>query len=185
MPVTDTTPTRPVLTESLMLSILPEVFQVSAEQSAPLRALLAVTADFHAPVLDVLDSIDTVVHPYRAPTGLIGYLASWVDLDWLTGQGPSGGSVIDAARERDLIANAADLSATRGTPAGLTRMLQLATGCHGFGVTDRPGDFHVVVTVPAAAADQIDLVQRIVGAMKPAHITHEIVAPAPSDAGAR
>ncbi|TDW30883.1 phage tail protein [Cryobacterium psychrophilum] len=179
---TDTAPTRTVLTDSLMLGILPEVFHVSAERSAPLRALLAVTADLQAPVLDVLDSIDTVVHPYRAPTGLVGYLASWVDLDWLTGQRPGGGSVIDSARERDLIANAADLSATRGTPVGLSRFLHLATGCPGFGVIDRPGAFHVVVTVPATAADQVDLVQRIVNAMKPVHITHEIVVDAPNDA---
>ncbi|MDH6236126.1 phage tail protein [Cryobacterium sp. CG_9.6] len=171
-----------VVPESLLLSILPEVFQVSAHRSAPLRALLAVTADMHAPVLAVLDTIDTVVHPYRAPDSLVGYLASWVDLDWLTGQRPGGGSVIDPARERDLIANAASLSASRGTPAGLARFLHLATGCSGFAVTDLPGAFHVVITVPVSAADQRVLVERIVRAMKPVHITHEVVVDTPSSA---
>ncbi|WP_084141328.1 phage tail protein [Cryobacterium roopkundense] len=102
------------------------------------------------------------------------YLASWVDLDWLTGPTP-GGSGVDPARQRDLVANAADLSARRGTPAGLARFLQLATGVGGFGVVDDPGAFHVVVHIPADAAGQVDLVHRIVGVMKPAHITHDLV----------
>ncbi|WP_052542393.1 hypothetical protein [Cryobacterium roopkundense] len=60
---------RPVLpetepSEALLLGILPEVFQVSAVRSAPLRALIAVTADLQTPVLDVLDAVDTLVHPY-------------------------------------------------------------------------------------------------------------------------
>jgi len=161
--------------EALLLAVLPEVFQVSAVRSAPLRALIAVTHDLQAPVLDILDAVDTVVHPYRTPGQLVTYLAGWVDLDWLTGQMPGGGSAVDPARQRDLIANAADLSARRGTPGGLARFLQLATGVGGFGLDDEPGAFHVVVHVPPAAAGQIDLVERIVGTMKPAHITHELV----------
>lgn len=161
--------------DALLLGILPEVFQMSAARSAPLRALIAVTADLQAPVLDVLDTVDTLVHPYRAPEQLVTYLASWVDLDWLTGMTPGGGSGVGPARQRDLVANAADLSARRGTPAGLARFLHLATGVRGFGVEDDPGAFHVVVRIPADAAEHIDLVQRIVGVMKPAHITHDLV----------
>lgn len=169
--------------DALLLGILPEVFTVSATRSAPLRALIAVTADLQAPVLDVLDAVDTLVHPYRAPGQLVPYLASWVDLDWLTGQTPGSGSGIGPARQRDLVANAADLSARRGTPAGLVRFLHLATGIAGFGVVDDPGAFHVVVNVPADAARHVDLVERIVRVVKPAHITHDLVIdPGPSDA---
>ncbi|KFF59532.1 hypothetical protein JF66_10600 [Cryobacterium sp. MLB-32] len=160
--------------DALLLGILPEVFQVSAARSAPLRALIGVTADLQQPVLDVLDAVETIVHPYRAPDQLVTYLASWVDLDWLTGMTPGQGSGVEAARQRDLVANAADLSARRGTPAGLVRFLQLATGVGGFAVDDDPGVFHVVVHVPADAADRVDLVQRIVAVMKPAHITHAL-----------
>ena len=171
-----------MLPDALLLGILPEVFQVSAARSAPLRALIAVTADLHAPVLDVLDAVDTLVHPYRAPEQLVTYLAGWVDLAWLTGTTPGNGSGVDPARQRDLVANAADLSARRGTPAGLARFLQLATGVAGFGVVDEPGAFHVVVHVPADAADKVDLVQRIVAVIKPAHITHDLLVDAPPTA---
>lgn len=161
-----------------MLRVLPEVFRVSATSSAPLRALIAVAEGMHAPVREILDGIDRIVDPYQAPARLVPYLSRWVDLDWLTiasdsALGPERG--IPTSRQRDLIANAPDLSARRGTPAGLARFLQLATGIDGFTVESVSGAFHVRVTVPTAAADQTDLVGRIVSVIKPAHLTYEVV----------
>jgi len=127
----------------------------------------------------VLDGIEQVVDAYRSPSRLVPYLSRWVDLDWLTmpgvdsTAGPERG--IPTARQRDLIANAAELSARRGTPAGVERFLQLATGIDGFEIRNVPGGFHLQVVVPAAAADQADLVRRIVHGIKPAHLTDELV----------
>lgn len=167
------------MNEPLLLGVLPDVFQVSATSSLPLSALVTAADDMQAPVHAILDGIDQMVHPYRAPDALVPYLSRWVDLDWLTIPAPEateGAALgIPVARQRDLIANAADLSARRGTPAGLTRLLQLATGVGGFEVDDAPGAFHVIVRVPQPAVDRVELVQRIVALAKPAHVTSEVV----------
>ncbi|MDJ0356001.1 phage tail protein [Paenarthrobacter sp. PH39-S1] len=167
------------MTEDPLLRVLPEVFRVSASSSVPLRALTSVAGEMHRPVLEVLQGIDRVIDPFRAPEELIPYLSRWVDLDWLTlpdresAAGPALG--VPTSRQRDLIANAADLSARRGTLGGLQRFLRLATGVTGFQIEDEPGAFHVRVRVPAAAADQLEIVRRIVRGIKPAHVTDEVL----------
>ena len=174
--------------ESKLLRVLPEVFQVAADTSSPLQALLAVAEDMHGPVRQVLDRIHTVPDPGRAPSSLIPFLSRWVDLDWLTLPGPEGGAqyggagsgsfpatgAIPISRQRDLISAAAQLSARRGTVDGLTRFLHLATGVPGFDVESVPGAFHIKVLVPAEAGGQLELVRRIVKGMKPAHVTDEV-----------
>ncbi|WAH95500.1 phage tail protein [Arthrobacter sp. MMS18-M83] len=169
---------EPVLRNSPMLKVLPEIYQVAAETSTPLQALIAVAEDMQQPVRDVLDRIHTVPDPGRSPSSFIPFLSRWVDLDWLTLPGPesvdSTAAGVPVARQRDLIACAASLSARRGTVDGLTRFLQLATGIAGFGVESVPGEFHIKVLVPAAAAGQVELIRRIVKGIKPAHVTDEI-----------
>ncbi|XAS71727.1 hypothetical protein VUN82_22010 [Micrococcaceae bacterium Sec5.1] len=174
--------------ESKLLRVLPEVFQVAADTSTPLQALLAVAEDMHGPVRQVLDRIHTVPDPGRAPSSLIPFLSRWVDLDWLTLPGPEGGAgsggtgpgslpatgAIPISRQRNLIAAAAQLSARRGTVDGLTRFLHLATGVPGFDVESVPGAFHIKVLVPAEAGGQLELIRRIVKGMKPAHVTDEV-----------
>lgn len=163
--------------EPTLISLLPEVLQVST--SGPLQALDVVAADFLNPVAGVLADLDRVVDPFRTPDALMPYLSSWVDLDWLTLTDPDAtaqpvlaGGVVPL---RDLVAASADLAARRGTAGGLTRFLQLATGVPGFSVTEGPQAFHVVVTVPIAAGDQMPVVRRIVQVLKPAHVTAEVV----------
>jgi phage tail-like protein len=180
-------PVKP--SESRLLRVLPEVFQVAADTSPAMQALVAVAEDMHRPVREVLDSIHTVPDPGRAPASLIPFLSRWVDLDWLTLPDPgrpdsSRSGTIPLARQRDLIEAAADLSARRGTVDGLTRFLHLATGVPGFAVESVPGGFHIKVLVPPAAAAQLELVGRIVKGMKPAHVTDELeLLPEPGDAG--
>ena len=74
------------MTDSLLLSLLPDVIAASASTSAPLRALAAAADELHDPVHRMLDRIDSVVDPYRTPNQLVPYLAGWVDLDWLSVQ---------------------------------------------------------------------------------------------------
>lgn len=84
-------------------------------------------------------------------------------------------------RLRDLVANGALLARWRGTPYGMRRALELATGLPGF-VIDEPDErpFHIVVRVPASAAGQLAVITRIVEAEKPASTTAEIVVAASS-----
>lgn len=151
---------------------------MAAGTSAPLQALLAVAEDMQAPVRTILDEVHTVPDPGRSPSPLLPFLSHWVDLDWLTLPAPdaagSGAPGVPLARQRDLIACAAQLSARRGTVDGLTRFLHLATGVPGFTVESVPGAFHIKVSVPAAAAGHLELVRRIVKGVKPAHVTDEI-----------
>jgi phage tail-like protein len=161
-----------------LLSVLPEVFQVAATGGGPMAALTRVASDMHAPIRDVLDGIDRVVDPFRCPDPLVSYLAWWVDLGWLTlpdsDTMPRPSLVGGNARLRDLIASSADLSARRGTAGGLTRFLHLATGIDGFDIVDGADDFQFRVVVPTAAADQLDMITRIVAQLKPAHLTADI-----------
>lgn len=159
------------------MQILPEVFRTAAQTNAPLQALSAVAEDFHAPVHRVLDALPSYFDPYQTPEAMLPFLSRWVDLDWLSMRSnhddDSGASVVPD-RLRDLLANAAELSAQRGTAQGLCRFLHLATGVPGFTIEDVAGDFHVNVGVPASAAGQLSLVNRIVATMKPAHTTCRI-----------
>ena len=157
---------------------LPEVFASSCVEGSPMAALVAAADRMHQPVAEVLDHLDAYVDPFRTRPELVAYLASWVDLDWLTlpdAEGTARSSLpLGHAPLRDLICARAELSATRGTAAGLVRFLELATRVRGFAVEDA-GGFHLRVRVPAEAADQADIVARIVRAMKPAHVTAEIL----------
>lgn len=167
------------MAEHGLLDVLPEVLRVTALPGSPLTALAAVADDLHAPVSAVLDHVDDVVAPFRTPARLVPFLAGWVDLGWLTTADAERGSTrvlgIAPDRLRDLIAASADLSARRGTPGGLARFLHLATGVDGFLVQEVPGAFHVRVVVPAPAADQRELVARLLEVLKPAHVTGEVV----------
>ena len=169
--------------DSPMTDLLPEAFRVASVSSPPLRALVAAADDMLRPVRETLDSLDTLVAPYRIRDDLVPYLSRWVDLDWLTLPDADSTTAlvrgVPVARQRDLIAAAADLSATRGTRAGMLRFLRLALGCDGFEIESERGPFHLRVVVPPEEADHIDLVRRIVGAIKPAHLTHEVVVAEP------
>ncbi len=167
-----------------LIDLLPEVIRVTARPASPLTALGEAATDMHAPVVAILDRIEAVIDPQRAPEPLLAALAAWVDLGWVTvpehGAAALPAQGIGARQLRDLISAAAELSAARGTAAGMARFLELATGVPGFAVASGPADFHVRVTVPAAAAHRADLVGRLVADLKPAHVTSEVlVAPEP------
>lgn len=162
---------------------LPQVIAAGAE-AGPLASLLAAADGMQQPVGDVLDHLEVWFHTLSAPDAMVCYLASWVDLDWLTiAETPTrarstlpGGT----APLRDLLAESADLAARRGTIGGIVRFLEVATGRAGFTVQDA-GGFHLRITVPADATGLVETVSRIVAATKPAHVTAEVlIAAAPA-----
>ena len=167
------------MAEPDVLDLLPEVIRSTARPGTPLAALGAAAGDMHGPVAAVLDRLDSVVDPFRAPGGFVRYLAGWVDLGWVAvaddEAGAHDGAAMTVHRLRDVIGASAELSARRGTPAGLARFLHLATGVEGFEVEDVPGAFHVRVRAPERAVDQLELVRLLVTALRPAHVTSEVV----------
>ncbi|WP_433528806.1 phage tail protein [Micromonospora sp. CA-263727] len=156
--------------------LLPAAYQRAAVPGSVLWALLDVMEALHAPDEAVLAEVDALFAPYRAPGGMVAYLAGWVAMDHVVAAPRRDAPLpLPLSRLRDLVAHGSLLAAWRGTPYGLRTALELATGVTGF-VLDEPVDrpFHVVVRVPTAAADQLTLVGRIVEAEKPAAVTAEI-----------
>jgi phage tail-like protein len=151
--------------------LLPASFQRTASPGSVLDTLLGAMERLHEPTERTLTHIDDIAAAYRAPEQLLPYLISWVAWDHL------GAAALRPGRQRELIANAAALAAARGTAAGMSRLLSTLTGIDGF-VIDEPADraFHIIVRVPAAAADQLDLIRRVVAAEKPAATTCEVLA---------
>lgn len=164
--------------------MLPWIFQAEFDDPgkqgrSPLAALLAVMEAMHEPVEAVLGSVDTPFAPYRAPDGFVAYLTMWVDLAWLVMPGAGGVAVPvpgGTGRLRDLVAEASELSASRGTAKGLARFLELATGTGPVVIDEDPEvAFAVRVTMPAASQPSDVLVRRIIEIQKPAHVTYNLI----------
>jgi phage tail-like protein len=162
--------------------MLPWVFQVEIDDPArqgqkPLAALLAVMEALHAPVEDVLGSIDAPFAPYRAPDSFVAYLTLWVDLAWMVMPGADGVHIPvpgGAGRLRDLVASATELSAARGTARGLSRFLEVATGASPVVVESDPArPFGLRITMPDTSQPSEALIRRIIEIQKPAHVTFD------------
>jgi phage tail-like protein len=127
-----------------------------------------------------LTHLDRYFDPFQAPTSMLPYLATWVDLGWLAMREADDAEAIPPERFRRLIAMAPFFAKRRGTAAGLETMLWVATGVPSVQVLDSMGDprvtrpFHLVVHLPRGAASSRPLVELIVRYEKPAHLTHEI-----------
>lgn len=148
--------------------LLPGAYQRAATEGSLLAALLDAMTVLHAPAEELLDGADRLFAPYLTPDQLVPYLLGWVALDHLP--------PLPVDRQRDLLTEGATLARVRGTPDGLLRVLEIATGLTGF-VLEEPPDrpFHVLVHVPAAGAEVVGLVSRIVELEKPAAVTVQIV----------
>lgn len=161
-----------------LFDVLPEVFQVATRTSPALAALLVAADDMQRPIRNLLDSVEHVIDPLCTPQALVPYLSTWVDLDWLTLAGTDAsappGDGIALHRQRDLIAISAELSARRGTAAGIATFLRIATGIDGWAIRSDPDDCRLIVVAPPEAKSQLDVVRRIVAGIKPAHLTDDI-----------
>lgn len=151
--------------------LLPQVYQDAATRSGPLAALLDAMELMHAPSERCLAAVDDLFDPYRCPPELVPFLTRWVavaDRDELRSMLPLG-------RLRDLVAQGAALAQRRGTAAGVRAAVEVAIGSSGV-VIEEPPDrpFHIVVRLPASAAQQLELVQEIVELEKPAAVTYEL-----------
>jgi phage tail-like protein len=158
--------------------LLPAVYQRAAATTGVLPALLEAMEAMHAPSEDVLAAVDDLFTAYRSPAKMVHFLLGWLAFDHvLSRPGPHAPTVsaVPMGRLRDLLADGASLAQRRGTAAGLRDVIATVTGLpvRISEPPDRP--FHVVVHVPASAADQIPLIRRVVEAEKPAATTSEVV----------
>lgn len=152
--------------------LLPAAYQRAVTPGSVLATLLEVMEGMLEPDDALLETVDELFAPYRTTDRLVAFLAGWVALDHLR---PETGAIISAGRLRNLVAEGALLAQWRGTRWGLRRFLEVATGVSGFGIEEpQQPRFHFVITVPPAAAGDLDLIRRIVEHEKPAPTTYEI-----------
>jgi phage tail-like protein len=163
--------------------LLPAAYQRAAIQGSVLYALLDVMETMHAPDEEVLATVDDLFAAYRTRDQLLPFLARWLALDHLLPPADAGASArlpVPVGRLRNLVAEGAALAQWRGTPEGLRRTLEIATGVSGFLIEEpKNRSYHFVVHVPIDAADQLALIRRIVEAEKPAATTADVPDPLP------
>ena len=146
--------------------------------------------DVLAPVFSTLDNLPAYFDPSLTPPDFLGWLASWVALEL--------DETWDLARRRQAVKSGVDLLRRRGTAVGLADELRLATGAEievlengGTAWSLDPGSpmvgtpdpaLLVRIVTPDAGAVDLDRVERIIGAGKPAHVPHkvEVVVQAPA-----
>ncbi len=166
--------------QSHVLRFLPEIFRRTMSPRSPLEAFIEAMVSLLNPVDLRLIHLHHYFDPFQAPTSMLPYLATWVDMGWLTLREGGEGEGVTPERFRRLIGMAPFFAKHRGTKAGLETMLRVALGVSSIRVLDSIGDprvtrsFHLVVQLPKSAAASRPLVELIVRYEKPAHLTHEI-----------
>jgi phage tail-like protein len=137
-----------------------------------------------APVFGTLDSGDAYVDPLLAPLDFVRWLSQWVGVD-LDASWPE-------ARQRQLVARAAELYAWRGTVRGLAELIETTTGLVADVVDSGdvawtssaapeaalPGSAPpaLVVRIRAAHPDSVDTARldALITGAKPAHVPHRV-----------
>ncbi|NIM94245.1 MAG: hypothetical protein GTO18_11110 [Anaerolineales bacterium] len=167
---------------------LPGVFQRTASPGSLLFAFLETIEALHTPSEDVLINLDSFFDPYRTPDHFAPFLASFVDLDQIWIEDPSGHTATSLpafpggiGRLRELIAAASHLSKWRGTRRGLLLFLELATGIQGIeieewvpGAEGKPIPFHLRISIPDETVPYRAMIERIIELEKPAYVTYEL-----------
>ena len=153
---------------------------------SPLQAYLAAMESLHERTEHLLEGIDTICDPARAPDALVPFLAAWVDLERVFAPPPDARARADTPAEqtistghgrlRQLIVAAAELAKWRGTEKGLSAFLSTATGLDGFRIEVSSPDagqveepFYLRVVAPKAAEPHRALIERIIEVERPAY----------------
>jgi phage tail-like protein len=145
---------------SRYLQHLPAIFQ----DDPFLGRLLLIFESTWEPLEQRQDHIALYFDPRTAPAQFLEWLAGWLHLT-LNPHWPE-------ERRRLLLDEAMELYRWRGTPYGLTRMIEVCTGLEA-SITERPDEpftFRIAITVPSGGRPQRELVEELVATHKPAHV---------------
>jgi phage tail-like protein len=162
-----------------MASGLPAIFQ--EEDPFTVRFTQAFD-DSLAPIFSTLDNLGAYFDPRYAPEDFLAWLAGWVAIEL--------DETWDLERRREAVLGGADLLRRRGTAIGLSTELELATGGQ-VEVLESGGSAWsldagspmvgsarpaLVVRISGADGASLDLerIERIVDAAKPAHVPHRV-----------
>lgn len=157
--------------------LLPELYSQARGPGTALAALLDAMVELLSPVEEAVGELPTTISPRRAPERFLPLLARWTGVDEMlaSSKGRSGHLLEHLLRHqpgrlRELVARQSAWSRDRTTPHGIRWFLQLVTGLDGFDVHEEPG-FRVVVHCPALDGIQRCLVQAVLRAECPAHVS--------------
>ena len=162
-----------------LASYLPAVYLEEDQFTARLTAAID---DSLAPIVSTLDNLAAYFDPRHAPEDFLGWLAGWVALEL--------DETWDVARRRDAIARAVDLLRRRGTAAGLADEIRLVidgeveiaeNGGSAWSLdagsamvgSARPS-LAVRLRVRESAKVDLDRINRLIEAAKPAHVPHTV-----------
>lgn len=166
-----------------LLDGLPAVFHEDDLLGRMLEGYDEVLAPIHAVVRD----LDAYFDPAICPTDFLEWLATWLGVE-LNARWP-------LQRRRELLRRAVEVHRMRGTAWGVSNAVELYTGIepeiaeNGAAVAsaapggDLPGQrrLGLSVTVTTSSPDiEVDVVDRIVAATKPAHVPHQVSVVNPS-----
>ena len=161
-----------------LLSTLPGLYQEDRLAAAICGAL----DDVLAPVVCCLDSFPAYLDLDLAPEDTLGWLSGWVGIELDSG--------LPTARQRELLRTAADLQGWQGTARGValaveallglpTEIVETGGAAWSRNANDQlPGEAvpALVVRVFPEDLDDLDLdrLEAVVEAVKPAHVMHRI-----------
>lgn len=162
-----------------ILSLLPRVVQRSVLPGEPMDALLAAMSGLQAPTEALARDVQHLARPWQAPEAMLPYLARWLDVDGVLALGGDGAYSLDSGtgQLRELLEAATQIAQWRGTARGLALFLRSATGVDGFAIEETVLDdrgqvrpFVIRVLVPAGAARQRGVIERVIALGKPAYV---------------
>lgn len=145
-----------------------------------LAAVLDVMVDQQTPAHAALERFPEALFPERAPKAFLALLAEWLHVDRRM--------TPDEASLRAVLTHGARLWRKRGTQEGLEDALECVLGHSKFSVEIPPPSrtaprrtavrfrtFHVRIHVPTGRQPWRPALERLVDAMKPIHMSHELV----------
>ena len=151
-------------TDSRYLQYLPGIYHTDF-----MKRFLAIFEAVMAPIEWNVDNFDMYLNPETTPDGFVPWLANWFSISF----DPSW----SMEQQRELLLEAHDLYARRGTHWALTRILEIFTGVKpdiaDLDTKDDPFMFNVKIPLKEADVDR-GLIEHIIDTNKPAHTNYKL-----------
>ena len=161
---------------------LADTLPAMLREDAMARGLCAGLDEVLAPVLSTLDAFPAYLDLTTTPADLVPWLGQWLGIV------VDGGAQV--ARDRELLARAAELQTRGGTATGIAQAVEAAHGVDveiqesgaaswstspGGELPGEPGAAIVVVVRPRPGqVVDLDRLDALVSALKPAHVQHRV-----------
>jgi phage tail-like protein len=149
-------------TESRYLQYLPGIYHTDF-----MKRFLAIFESILAPIEWNVDNFDLYLNPETTPSGFLPWLASWFSITF--------DSTWTDEQQRELLLEAHEIFARRGTRWALSRILEIYTKekpeIVDIDANEDPFTFNVKIPLKESEVDKT-LIEQIIDASKPAHTSY-------------